>query len=913
MRHRVVALVTGSIVLSMLACTLPSCGSREAPTESVSPSPSPVTRVEPQEPTPDFQPQAPPAPTDLNVPLRIDNPLDVARTDEPVTSGVPLPRGLTITDPADLRLVDPEGNPVPAQFTPLARWGGGPDDENTAIRWVLVDFQATVAPQSTAYVYLQEGGPGPAPDLPLAITDGPNRLTVDTGASFFTISKIDGSLMAPGLAAPIQVRLDWSDGITTPITAPVTVSIALQGPMRISIHVQGSYGSGTGDTPALDYTSRYWFYAGQPTARLFHTTENNTLCPLVEDGQLDCYDIGSGGSVTFADLSLILPTDLGPDLTCQAGGGLGPVSRNLDDELIVHQNSSGTSGWDTYLRLTDWDGNPLDAHPRLQSTVTFRGYRTKLGGGTVDSGDHAPGWLGVAGENGGWTIGVRDFWQGFPKSLRARPDGVLEVGLFPAEFGSPAGASGDTTDPTFTLRAGEHKTHEIVLSPTPPPSRTLDLPALRPLFAAAPPSWYVESGGLGLTALPDRANWPAHEDYVRHQRDTAPTDTEWMDWHPNLLAAIESTDFYGMFDYGDWPIDYEGYGVAPLNAKYDNDFGAWLQWARTGERRWFDLAESAGRHIADIDILHNRHTPRHWGDGIPFGHSYHDEDGFLNPHRNYGGNHPDTAFGMHGLLLTYYFTGYEKTWESALELADCIEYRLHNDHHLCAAFPDCNGEGYGLDEGLYDAGSRPAANSLSIAVAAYRATADVRYLAVADALVDWARAENQPYIDGPTGDDQMMRPWMLNLYLRALATYLEMRDEFGLSDTYAASSGFLTYADWLRTYPWLDLEPGDDGPRAAYPYEWWFDERQGDPNDEWSAGNNIPSINNWLLLGADAMAHAYRLSGDADYLERAAILFRTGARDPWFEGDDNTYSSTKETINSITFGHTFLNVWNEER
>jgi hypothetical protein len=912
MRHRVIALVTGSIVLSMLACTLPSCRSREAPTEPATPSPSPTTRVAPEEPTPDLRPQAPAAPTDLNVPLRIDNPLDVTRTDEPVTSGVPLPRGLAVADPADLRLVDPEGNPVPAQFTPLARWGGGPDDGSAAIRWVLVDFQATVAPQGTAYYYLQEGGPGPAPDLPLAVTNGPSRITVDTGASFFTISKIDGSMIVPGLGAPIQVHLDRSDETTTTITAPVTVSVALQGPMRISIHVQGSYGSGAGPAPPLDYTSRYWFYAGQPTARLFHTTENNTLCPLAEDGQLDCYDIGSGGSVTFADVSLLIPTDLGPDLTCYAGGQLGPISRDLDDELIVHQNSSGTSGWDTYLTLTDWDGNPLDAHPRLQSAVTFRGYRTKLGGGTVDSGDHAPGWLGVVGENGGWTIGVRDFWQGFPKSLRARPDGVLEVGLFPAEFGSPAGTSGDTTGPTFTLRAGEHKTHEIVLSPTPPPTRTLDLPALHPLFAVAPPSWYVESGGFGLTALPDRANWPAHENYIQHQLDTAPTYTEWMDWYPNLPAAIESTDFYGLFDYGDWPIDYEGYGVAPLNGKYDNDYGAWLQWARTGEPRWFDLAEAADRHIADIDILHSLHSPRHWGDGIPFGHSYHDEDGFVNPHRNYGGNHPDTAFGMHGLLLTTYLTGYEKTWESALEMADCSEYRLHNDGHLCAAFPDCNGEGYGLDEGLYDGGSRPAANSLSIAVAAYRATADPRYLAVADALVDWAQAENQPYIDGPTGDDQMVRPWMLNLYLRALATYLEMRDEFGLPDTYAASSSFMAYADWLRTYPWLDLEPGDNGPRAAYPYEWWFDERQGDPNDEWSAGNNVPSVNNWLLLGADAMAYAYLLSGDADYLERATILFRTGSLDPWFEGDDNTYSSTKETINSITFGHVFLHEWAEE-
>jgi hypothetical protein len=335
----------------------------------------------------------------------------------------------------------------------------------------------------------------------------------------------------------------------------------------------------------------------------------------------------------------------------------------------------------------------------------------------------------------------------------------------------------------------------------------------------------------------------------------------------------------------------------------------WLQWARGGDPRWFGLAEAASRHIADIDILHNLHSPRHWVDGIMFGHSYHDEDGFLNPHRNYGGNHPDTAFGVPGLLTAYYLTGYEKARESALELSDCIAYRLHNDHHLCEHFSDCNGEGYGLREGLYDAGSRPAANALSIAVAAYRATADPRYLAVADALVDWARPGDQPYINGPTGADMMMRPWMLNAYLRALAGYLDMRDEFGLPDTYDARGSFLAYANWLRTYAWIDLAPIESGPRAAYPYAWWLDGRQGDPHDEWSAGNNIPAVNNWLLLGADAMAYAYRLSGESDYLERAARLFRAGSRDPWFEEDANTYAQCKETANSVTFGHVFLHEW----
>ncbi len=834
----------------------------------------------------------------LNVPLQVHNPLTQERVREPVTAGVPLPRALGLTDAGRLRLVDSAGNAVPAQFTPLARWGGAPGDSAAPIRWVLVDFQASVPPEGTAVFYLQDGGPGPAPEPPLVITDDPDALVIDTGAARFSISKADGSLSADGLSAPLTGRAQVG-GVTYRAAGPVTVQIAQPGALRLSVRVQGAFRAADG-AALLDYTARYWFYAGLPAVRLFYTVENNTPCPLrAEDGQIECHYIGSAGSVDVDDLSLALAANLGADPAYTVGGESGGSRGALAGRLLLYQDSSGGAHWDRYLTMQDWDGNALDARPRMQAYVTFAGYRTTLDGAPVESGSRAPGWLTVTGSDGAWSVGVRDFWQNFPKALRAAPDGALEIGLLPGEFGPQ--------DYRFNLRAGEHKTHEIWLSPS------ADLPAFdTPLFAQAPAVWYVDSGAFGYLALPDAAAWPDYEDFVRYQLDTAPTyDSGYMDWYPNLYAAIEGADFYGLFDYGDWPIDYEGYGVAPLNIKYDYDYGMWMQWARGGDPRWFALAEAADRHTADIDILHTLHTPRHWSDGIAFGHSYHDEDGFTNPHRNEGGTHPDVAFGLRGMLLTYYLTGYEKAYESALELADCIAYRLHNDWQLCDRFPTgtCSGEGYALNDQFPGGPSRPAANSLSMVVEAYRATGDPRYRVVADALVSSVRPADQSYINGPTGEDAAIKPWVLNLYLRALAAYIEMRGEFGLPDDAGAVDSYLGFADWLRTYPLIPLDPIDTGPRAAYPYEWWFDGRQGDPADEWAEGNNIPSINNWLLLGADAMAYAYRLSGNADYLALAEQLFRTGSRDPFYPDDANTYSTTKETINGITFGHTFLYVW----
>ena len=830
-------------------------------------------------------------PATLSVDLTVANPLGVARVDEPVTSGVPIPQEQALTDVSSLRLLNPSGSAVPAQFTPLARWGGAPDDSRRPISWLLVDFQASV-PSSSSPTYRLVNTAGAVPPLPpLSVVVGATAIDIDTGSAQYSISRADGSLNGPGLASPMFGRVQ-SGGISYETRGPVTVTVEMDGSMRASVHVKGSYRD-SGGRALLDYTSRYWFYAGHPTVRMFHTVENNTLCPLGDTEQITCFYIGSPGSVALADLSIVLPTGVGQDLRFLAGGAGTPISGTLTDDLLLYQDSRGTDHWDAFTRWASWTPSILDTRPRMQAYVSFRGYGTSLGGGALDAGDHAEGWLTVSGSKGAWSVGVRDFWRNYPKALRASETGTVEVGLFPDEYG-PSGYA-------FSLRPGEHKTHEILLSPTD------SLPPLEPLFARAPSQWYVDSGALGLAALPDRVRWPDHEDYVDYQLDTSPDyDPGHMDWFPNLPAAIETSDFYGIYDYGDWPLDYEGYGLAPLNLKYDANLGMWQQWARGGDARWRQLAEAGDRHIADIDILHNLHSPRHWADGIAFGHSAHDEDGFANPHRNINSGHTDTSFGMLGLLLGFYFTGYEKSYEAAMEMADCIEYRLHNTSQLCDQFGQCSGQGYafGDADGLYEANARPVASSLDVAVAAYRATADRRYLDVADAVVGWARSSDQPYINGPTGADQMMRPWMLGMYLRALASYTEMRKEFGLPDTHGAETSFLAYADWLHSYPWIALSPIDTGARAAYPYEWWLDGRTGIPGED--NDNGDPSINNWLLLGADAMAYAHRLSGNTKYLDWGERLFRTGTRDPWFEGDENTYAQCKETVNSVTYGHTWL-------
>ncbi len=77
------------------------------------------------------------------VPLIVEERAGIARSDEPVTLGVPFAEGeLTLGTPT--RVTDPGRNPVDAQFKTMAVWADG------SIKWLKCDFQASLGASSTA-------------------------------------------------------------------------------------------------------------------------------------------------------------------------------------------------------------------------------------------------------------------------------------------------------------------------------------------------------------------------------------------------------------------------------------------------------------------------------------------------------------------------------------------------------------------------------------------------------------------------------------------------------------------------------------------------------------------------------------------------------------------------------------------
>src|SRR5687767_6675802 len=144
----------------------------------------------------------------LDVPLTIQETAGVARNAEPVTFGVPLPKGL-LTDTAKLRLFGADGKPVAADFRVVNRWWSDTPNQVASIQWVHCDFFASAPARGRAVYHLRIGGDNPAPPPPakLEVIRNDGDVTVNTGPLQFIVHGKGPLLDGPGLnGADIHLR-----------------------------------------------------------------------------------------------------------------------------------------------------------------------------------------------------------------------------------------------------------------------------------------------------------------------------------------------------------------------------------------------------------------------------------------------------------------------------------------------------------------------------------------------------------------------------------------------------------------------------------------------------------------------------------------------------------------------------------
>jgi hypothetical protein len=296
-------------------------------------------------------------------------------------------------------------------------------------------------------------------------------------------------------------------------------------------------------------------------------------------------------------------------------------------------------------------------------------------GAMPTNGLRASGWF----RAGDTFVGVQDFWQQFPKAVTVSSN-AIRIGLYPAEAEEP-----------FDMDAGLAKTHRLLISLKPISAPQEKHRAFeQPLFAQAAPQWYCDSKVFGDLAPFDFDLFPDYETLTEASGDK---------FIKSMATGIRN---WGDVYYGG---PYKGKN-SYMNLEYDVPHNFILQFARTGQRKYFDAARRMAQHQGDIDTNHKtgwqwKHSPRHTEIQAEFGHTF-----------------------TRGLLENYYLTGNRSTFDAAVTLGNFFIKQIRNPREM--------------------GNERQIGWGLISLLPVYEATWDAKYLEAVRAAVDRLAAEQEP-------------------------------------------------------------------------------------------------------------------------------------------------------------------------
>lgn len=568
--------------------------------------------------------------------LTVIEPGGVTRTGWPVTSGVPFAQGtLSPAAAAQLRLQDATGRNIPLQTSPLALWPDG------SVRWLLTDFQLDLgANEKKALTLGPRSGGAESPALKVTTANG--RTTIDTGPLKLELD--------PGAFNPLGAvwldrngdrRFDSGERVTAAggglfvrdpqgrrfeaARAPAEIVVEEAGPLRACVRITGRHADADG--AMFSYVFRLHAFHGQPFVRCAYT--------FINDHQ---------------DAVMTSIEELGLDVRLADEAGAGAT------ELLGGHPAGRGRIFQVDERNYELDGRP--------------------------AGERARGWAVQSGARAGFAIGLREFWQQWPKSIETR-ERSLTLGLCPdfPEGRYDGKTLADENKLFYALRRGVHtfkiglaKTHEFTAHffAGPAPVEKLEgffRSAEQPLLATCAPAYVSATQVHGPLPPADPNKFFGYDAWF--ERALA-----------DHLRRREREREYGMLNYGDWFGERQ---VNWGNLEYDLQRGMFLQYLRTGDRKFFERGAQAARHHIDVDVIHaiNPHLKNPWGLPPKVGeiwlHSLNHTGGYfsnapLPVERTYQMGH-SANYGhiwISGDLDYYHLTGDRRARDVALQVADMM-------------------------------------------------------------------------------------------------------------------------------------------------------------------------------------------------------------------------------------------------
>ena len=867
----------------------------------------------------------------LNIPLTVTDYAGTTRTNEPVTSGIPLPESANILLINQLQLTDSSGNTVPAQFTVTSRWHGTLDDNLKPIKWILLDFQADVPVNGTSVYYLKDGSTGNTQNTNLSLQESNDKITINTGKAKFEINKNyfnmfdyvlidkddDGQIDDAIVSSPNEggVVLTGKDGTKyyTTLEAPEEIEIEEQGPMRTVVKIRGVFKAEDGSffAPSLHnpkdypkfsqpypnsfvyYNCRIHFYNNKDYVKVFLTLENNGAHGRVNPEPY----YTPIQAVYFDSVNLILKQNYTAQINIASEGSSAQLT--LSDNFTLYQ---------------DWKENLDDAPKDTLEPVFEKGiyYITKKNAQQLSTGQTNPGWIDANSNSQGIGLAIRHFWQNFPKKITVN-NSEIKIGFWPEEGYYPYCQQSDF--PTgydmyckeagrnagvYLFDAGRHKTYEMFLrfypgsqdSQTQRLSKSLE----EPLMALAPSEWYAQTKALGMIA-------PAG------LTSTDPEINEAMERFEKLQTAMvykeDSENEYTMTNIKTvnpphWEFSLQNrsfnwmnfgdllWGNMPCALHYDWTYSMMLHYIRSGKRNFFNAGVEMAKHRYDIDQYHGERSRT---DGNPT-HKYSNHMAF---YETSGHSDPTVAIGNStsrvsllshtwngGLTLYYCLTGDKK----ALEVAEDVGKAMFN-YYGAEGITDANVNQCASGETRFEGWSM--LNLINL----YRVTGESKYIDTAKniaknrILYREQQVGGEGTIGGNRGDNftkllltsvgadcvesgcgtcsNTLFPLMLAYVGEGLiATQYETQDE-ELGDL------IVRMADFFKDKMLFGGDYNEDGKYRPIQNTWmWVEEDpEGSMRGYGSGGNPLHT-----LYWGNYFTHAYKLTGNSEYLDWARKCFR---------------------------------------
>ncbi len=726
----------------------------------------------------------------LSIPVVVEELAGTRRTREPVTVGIPLPKGI-VSDSAELVLMNSSEELVPLQSKVLSRWSDG------SIRWVLLDFQAEAGATCTSKYRVERFESDAITDTEskIALKECVDTIEVDTGAAVFVIDKTNYKPFARVVVSGMEVidetatkilLIDRDGNEYQPIIDRVAVETI--GPIRITLSFAGRFCSSR--YAVAEFFSLASFYMNHGVVEIKFTIRNSRAAR--HRGGL--WDLGDERSVYFKDLSFqcALNQPELPNILWSQGTGDAWLS-NAARHFEIYQDSSGGTNWNS--------SNHVNRFGKIGSS--FQGYRVTVDGNLLKQGTRITPTVCMKGQETQISATLEGFWQNFPKAIDV--DGKkLKVRLFPRQF-----------QDDYELQPGEQKTHRVYFSFE---SKQGHPPYLEwvhnRLVARATPEWYAESQAIMYISPRLFREESKSVALMESLVETAVRGSN------TFFDRREVIDEYGWRNFGDIYADHEAIGnegSTPLIAHYNNQYdviqGSIVQYLRTGDPRWFELAKDLARHVIDIDVYHTNEDRQAFNGGL-FWHTQHYTDAGTATHRAYSkaamgsdlshptGGGPSSEHNYTSGLLNYYFlSGSPSAKETVIALAEWVINMDEKSKGFVGLF-DRRPRGLSTMTASwrYHGPGRGAGNSLNALIDAYTLTSDEKYRDKAEALI---RRCIHPHdnIEHRNFDDVEHR-WSYTVFLQILGKYLDLKVEKGQLDymfAYAKES-LLHYSGWMTEH-----------------------------------------------------------------------------------------------------------------